>query len=119
MAEQDTLAAFDAARISVVDALDKASQAEGERDGWKDKAEALQKEKDDNWASKVAEVKKQHPGDVQLLKMMMAATRDEWVEVKAFMEQFDGHLPVGLVRVAEGCDALLAGANPDQTAPKS
>lgn len=110
--QNDPLSAFDSARTALVDATSRVQDLERERDEAKKAADALQKEKDEHWKTQIKETKKLHPGSVKLLKMFMAATREEWEEVRNFLDTFDGHLPVGMVRVAQGCEALLDGVDP-------
>lgn len=110
--QTDPIAALDSVKIALSDATLRADAAEKERDEAKKAADALQKEKDEHWKTQIKEAKKMHPGQEKLLKMFMAATHDEWVEVKDFLAMFDGHLPVGMVRIAQGTDALLNGADP-------
>jgi hypothetical protein len=109
-------------RISVEsdlrDARNRAETAERDRDAAIATAEQLQKEKDEHWKTQIKETKKIHPGQAKLLKMFMAATREEWEEVMAFLDRFDGHLPVGMVRVAQGTKTLLEGADPAATTNK-
>lgn len=104
-----------AVEATVREADVRVSTAEKERDEERERADALQKEKDDAWKAKIETTKKLHPGQTALLKMYAAATREEWVEIDTFLKEFDGHLPVGLARIALGADALLNGADPTAT----
>lgn len=107
----DPHVALDNVGTALRDAQQRASVAEAEAAEAKKVADALAKEKDEHWKTQIKEVKKLHPGSVKLLKMLIASTREELEEMRSFLNTFDGHLPLGLVRVAQGVEALLDGVD--------
>lgn len=109
--QTDPHAALDNVRTALTEAQSRATAAETEAAEQKKLAEALSKEKDEHWKTQIKEVKKMHPGSIKLLKMLIASTREELEEMRSFLETFDGHLPIGMVRVAQGVEALLDGVD--------
>jgi len=110
--QTDPHVALDSVRTALTEAQNRATAAEREAAEQKKLAESLTKEKDEHWRTQIKEAKKLHPGSVKLLKMLIASTREELEEMRAFLDTFDGHLPIGMVRVAQGCQALLDGVDP-------
>lgn len=109
----DPFASLDHVRQELTAATTRATEAEAKAAEAIKTAEGLQKEKDEHWKTQIKEAKKAHPGQQKLLKLFAASTREEWEETKAFLDMFDGHLPIGMVRLAQGCEVLLNGVEGD------